>query len=327
MTAVADVQGANLDFQSTAKGINHPDPTSAQDIATKNYVDVPVRLAVTQASHGFALSNVVQMSGSTWVKAQADSAAHALETGIVIAVIDTNNFIVQYAGYNSTAFSSLTAGSVYYLSASSAGALTTTEPTGATQISLPIMVAITTTSVLIFNQRGLPSTVKTTDYSAKGIILVGTGSNTYSGQSVGADDTSLVASSAAGGGVAWVNQYTATKTLTNKRVTKRVLQSSGPGGTPSINTDNYDEVELSALAANISSMTSGMTGTPGLHDSLVIWFKDNGTLRTIAWGALFESCGATLPTTTVANKRLGVALKWNLFASSLWGCVGVVNEA
>lgn len=114
-----------------------------------------------------------------------------------------------------------------------------------------------------------------------------------------------------------------TDTLTNKRVTRRVLATSGPGATPTINTDNYDVVRLTALATAITSMTTNLSGTPNDGDQLRISFTDDGTARAITWGTSFESSGnVTLPSTTVISTRLDVGFFWNA-ATSKWRCVGV----
>lgn len=96
--------------------------------------------------------------------------------------------------------------------------------------------------------------------------------------------------------------------------------------TPSINTDNVDIFTITALAANITSMTSGLSGTPVNGQSLVVRILDNGTARSITWGASFVSRGATLPTTTVLSKYLYVGVVWNSTASK-WDCVAVSQEA
>lgn len=111
-------------------------------------------LAVNQAGHGFVVQRAVRLSGSTWIKAQADSEANAEAVGIVTAVADADNFTVTFGGY-SAAFSGLTAGSVYFLSASSSGVLTTTEPTTAGEVSKPMLVAISATAGVIANMRGV----------------------------------------------------------------------------------------------------------------------------------------------------------------------------
>ena len=115
---------------------------------------------------------------------------------------------------------------------------------------------------------------------------------------------------------------TATQTLTNKRYTKRVYAYSAPGATPTINTDNYDVVNMTGLAANITSMTTNLTGTPNSFDSLILGFTDNGTARTIAWGAKFEASTVALPTTTVISALLLVGFFWNP-TTSAWRCTAV----
>ncbi|MEO6628708.1 MAG: SGNH/GDSL hydrolase family protein, partial [Aquihabitans sp.] len=81
--------------------------------------------------------------------------------------------------------------------------------------------------------------------------------------------------------------------------------------TPTVNTDSAELVTITALAAAITSMTSGLTGTPRNGERLVYRIKDNGTARAITWGAKFEPIGVALPTTTVASKRLRVEFAYD----------------
>jgi hypothetical protein len=115
-------------------------------------------LTVIQAAHGFTVKDVVRLSGTTWIKAQADSLANAREVGIVTQVVDSSTFRVLSHGY-ATGLSGLTAGSVYFLSAGTAGLLTTTEPTTAGQVTAVVFIADTTTSGFVMSQR--PLLVKT----------------------------------------------------------------------------------------------------------------------------------------------------------------------
>lgn len=96
--------------------------------------------------------------------------------------------------------------------------------------------------------------------------------------------------------------------------------------TPLINTDLCDAVSITALAVAITSMTSGLSGTPVNFQKLLIRFKDDGTGRAIAWGAKFEARGEALPTTTVASKVTTVGLIYDT-GSAKWGCVAVAQEA
>ena len=113
---------------------------------------------------------------------------------------------------------------------------------------------------------------------------------------------------------------TDTQTLTNKRVTRRVVTVT-QSATPTINTDNTDIAHITGLAQAITSMTTNLSGTPVNGDSLIISITDDGTGRAITWGASFESSGnVTLPTTTVASTRLDIGFLWNT-ATSKWRCV------
>jgi hypothetical protein len=145
-------------------------------------------------------------------------------------------------------------------------------------------------------------------FSGAGEINAGTGL-LKSGNTLSADTTVIA-------------ELTATQTLTNKRITKRVSTTSAPGGTPSMDTDNYDYFGFTGLATAITSMTTNLTGTPTNGDLLWVSFTDNGTAQSITWGVSFESSTVTLPTTTVASARLDVILAWNIVTSK-WRCLGV----
>lgn len=118
---------------------------------------------------------------------------------------------------------------------------------------------------------------------------------------------------------------TDTQTLTNKRITKRVLAITSSAA-PSINTDSYDAVTITALALDITTFTSNLTGTPSNFDTLIIRIKDNGTARALAWGASFEARGVALPTTTVISKVLTVGFLYDTVTSK-WGCIASSQEA
>ena len=108
---------------------------------------------ITQAGHGLAVGNVVRHNGTSYVKAQANSAANAEVVGIVAAVADVNNFTLHYGG-RITGLSGLTAGNVYYLDDDTAGLLTATEPPDLGDVSKPLLMADSTTSGYFFNYRG-----------------------------------------------------------------------------------------------------------------------------------------------------------------------------
>ena len=111
-----------------------------------------------------------------------------------------------------------------------------------------------------------------------------------------------------------------TDTLTNKRITARTGTTTS-SATPTINTDNVDFYSITAQAADITSFTTNLSGTP--TDAQTLWIAITGTAaRAITWGASFEASTIALPTTTVTTARLDVAFIWNSVTSK-WRCVGV----
>jgi hypothetical protein len=112
-------------------------------------------VSVVQVGHGFAVGDVVKLTGATtYAKAKADSAANAEVAGIVSAVADSSHFTLTTNG-QVTGLSGLTAGSLYFLSDATAGLLTATEPTTVGSVSKPLLLADATTSGLFYNFRGL----------------------------------------------------------------------------------------------------------------------------------------------------------------------------
>lgn len=108
------------------------------------------------------------------------------------------------------------------------------------------------------------------------------------------------------------------------RIVPRVLSITS-SATPSINTDRYDAVTITALATAITSMTSSLSGTPLNFQKLIIRFKDDGSPHAITWGSSFVSSQATLPTTTVAGKVTTVGLMEDTVKAK-WVCLAVDQE-
>lgn len=112
-----------------------------------------LQIQVTQAAHGFIVGNVLRLNLAVYVLAQADNVADAEAIGIVVGVIDVNNFILQFGGYV-TGLAGLIAGTVYFLSTGVAGALTATRTVVPGTVVKPLLVADTTTSGFWVNQLG-----------------------------------------------------------------------------------------------------------------------------------------------------------------------------
>ena len=108
---------------------------------------------VTQATHGFAIGDLLYLNGDVYTKAIASASATAEVVGIVSIVGGTDEFTLSTGGWVE-GLSGLTAGTVYFLSGDTAGALTATEPTTEGYISKLCFIADSTTSGYFFNMRG-----------------------------------------------------------------------------------------------------------------------------------------------------------------------------
>lgn len=115
--------------------------------------DLAGSVKVTQTTHGLAVGDVIRHNGTIYVKAKADTAANAEVIGIVRAVPDADTFYFDTGG-DVNMLSGLTPGAVYFLSPSTAGALTATEPVALGQISKPVLFARSATGGTFVNYRG-----------------------------------------------------------------------------------------------------------------------------------------------------------------------------
>lgn len=100
---------------------------------------------ISQASHGFAVQDIVGYSGGSYNKPIADGTYDGEIIGIVSACYDANSFAVTNSGYI-TGLTGLVQSTTYFLSEATAGLLTSTEPTGNTQISKAMLIADSTTT-------------------------------------------------------------------------------------------------------------------------------------------------------------------------------------
>lgn len=119
----------------TADGANyqHLATNGAGAISFQSPANGPQKF--TQASHGFAAKDMIRHNGTDWVKAQGDTIVKCTGTWLVMSV-SGNDFYAVKSGRVTVAGHGLTAGTLYYLSAATAGALTTTKPVGDTTTPL-----------------------------------------------------------------------------------------------------------------------------------------------------------------------------------------------
>lgn len=104
----------------------------------------------TQASHGFALGDVVYFdSVSGWQKADASSIGSGAAVGIVDFVVPINTFRVVYQGYIDAGLSGLSTGTLYYVDDVTPGALRSTPPIGVGKAIRPVLLALSSTTGLV----------------------------------------------------------------------------------------------------------------------------------------------------------------------------------
>jgi hypothetical protein len=93
--------------------------------------------------------------------------------------------------------------------------------------------------------------------------------------------------------------------------------------TPSVNSDKFGYLNITALGVAITSVT--VTGTPVDGQRLTARILSPGA-HAIAWGAQFEPVGAALPVITVAGKRHTVLFIYDAVTAK-WGSIYATVEA
>lgn len=108
----------------------------------------------------------------------------------------------------------------------------------------------------------------------------------------------------------------------------RGATATASSATPAFDVSVYRQLSITALAAAITSLSSGISGTGSLPDGapIMVRIKDNGTARAITLGSLWREMGVAAPTTTVAGKTMYLSGRWNA-TDSVIDLVGVAMQA
>jgi len=222
---------------------------------------------VAQTAHGLSVGDIVRSNGTAgqFTKAQADSAADAEVIGIVTVVTDANNFTVTTEGYITTGVPTATAGTVFFLSASSAGALTSTEPSTVGQISIPLLTVITSAAKAFFSvRRGLviatagTGTVTSVAQSFTGGLI------SVAGSPITTSGTLALTVAGTSGGIPYFSS--ASTWATSAALAANAIVIGGGAGTAPATTTTGTGV-LTALGINVGSAGAfvtfnGALGTP-----------------------------------------------------------------
>jgi len=121
-----------------------------------------IKERVNQNNHAFVVGDLLFLNGSSYSKASASSSTTAEVVGIVSKVTSLNAFeltllVGEMSGLSASNFDGgalPAAGSVIFLS-TNAGKLTTTEPSVVGQVSLPVGVMSSSTSIFFKPSRGV----------------------------------------------------------------------------------------------------------------------------------------------------------------------------
>jgi hypothetical protein len=107
----------------------------------------------TLSSHGFGVGQVLYKTSGSWDLAIATSDASAEAIGVISAVT-TDTFTLVFAGVIS-GLTGGTDGAVGFLSESTAGDITTTEPDASLYVSKPILIYTSATTAVVNIMRGV----------------------------------------------------------------------------------------------------------------------------------------------------------------------------
>jgi hypothetical protein len=220
--------------------------------------------------------------------------------------------------------------------------VTTSTGTGSVVLSdSPTLVTPalgTPSSGTLTNATGLPIVAGTT--GTLSVDRGGTGATSLTANNVilgnGTSAVQVVAPSSSGNvltsnGTTWQSTApsvttTNTATLTNKRITPRIV-SITDAATITPTGDTADQYVVTALAQPATIATP--SGTPTDGQKLTIRIEDNGVARALTWtttSGAYRAVGAILPTTTNASKALYVGCIYNA-QDVFWDVVAVAQQA
>jgi hypothetical protein len=140
-TLVGRITGGNVDDLSVAQ------------VQTMLGIGSGSSLDVHQDGHSFVVGDELYLDGAVYKKADCTTEATAEVVGKVSEVAGVDDFTIQTSGWMN-GLTGLTAGAVYFLSAT-AGAMTVTAPTTEGYVDKPVFLADTTTSGFVLSMRGV----------------------------------------------------------------------------------------------------------------------------------------------------------------------------
>ena len=104
-------------------------------------------------------------------------------------------------------------------------------------------------------------------------------------------------------------------------IVKGTLALSANSATPAVDTDIYNNVEITGQSIAITSFSSGLTGTPTVGSTLT-WNVTGTTAIAFTPGSSYENSTITFPTTSVSTNKISIGCIWNSVTSK-WRVVAV----
>jgi hypothetical protein len=200
---------------------------------------------ISQTAHGFVAGDVIMRNGTAYAKAQADSAGNADVIGVVAGSATANSFYLVTEGY--ITLSGLTDGTTYFLSPTTAGAYTATEPSVVGQVSKPVFIAVSATTAVVVNFRGIVITASSGGSTTDVQIFTTPGSNTWNKPSGAKSITATLIGGGGGGGA-------------GRRGAAATIRCGGGGGGGA----GWGQIEFPAsIIASSETVTVGAGGTAG----------------------------------------------------------------
>lgn len=255
-----------------------------------------------QSGHTFSVGDVVEYSGSTFIKALALEGRNSEVIGWVSEIPDANSFKVVINGYvDGISALTLSPTTTYYLSDTIAGGVISVSPTNPNTISKPILTTLTNNDAIIFQYRGI---INISGITSSGQEIIYTGSTPASinlgGITIGYQLTGKTANQILENLlVPTLNPTLTAPSITSFTQSLSTTQEVGVSVTPSFTT-NFSR---GSKVPQYSSVDAFRSGLPTAYE-----YSGSGNLRNVPSSSTSNTSAATGATTLIEGTNT-----WSVF--------------